>query len=630
MEREVLLMISNMKNNDFSHVTSLAIEAYNGPCSDYENPVAASERFFRAASLLSAGGCLGFQVSSDKEGGCDVIAFSSMDTNITAEDYKWIFHGCANIEATADQIPEDRFWDNRQVYALLPRVICDETGEQSPGAKSNKQGSDHFSQLLDMMLDMGAVLRIVAKPVYGSSVGRGNILISLQQALPLRLRTMLAMAFPGTVVRVFDELTQTGGLLDGSFLKSAIAELLHALMLKRVNEVYAKRVREFAEFGGGEIGFDNENPEFAPFEGLFGNDYNDEFDDEQTTSIDELDLSVRSYNCLKRAGILSVEKLRTMSDDELMRVRNLGKKNINEIRQKLAQTSEIAKISAQKRQTCMEMLNALIGLDEVKSQIKKLAAFAKLKQNMKGNEHKSVPMVLNMEFVGNPGTAKTTVARIVAGILHEIELLPQNELVEVGRADLVAEYEGQTAAKVKKVFQKAKGKLLFIDEAYALTECGRNNFGDEAINTIVQEMENNREDTVVIFAGYPDKMEEFLARNPGLRSRVPFLITFPDYSADEMVQIAQLEAEKRGFTISPDALEKVRSLCMAATQRPDTGNGRYCRNLIEDAILNYALRIYGNDAESSNANFALSGEDFPSPKANQSEREERTIGFAVD
>ena len=162
-------------------------------------------------------------------------------------------------------------------------------------------------------------------------------------------------------------------------------------------------------------------------------------------------------------------------------------------------------------------------------------------------------MVLNMEFIGNPGTAKTTVARITAGILHEIGLLPTSELVEVGRADLVAKYTGQTADKVKEVFQKAKGKLLFIDEAYALTDCWENSYGDEAISTIVQEMENNREDTVVIFAGYPDKMNEFFSRNPGLRSRVPFTIRFSDYSAEEMAQIVEAEAKKRGFSLMPEA-----------------------------------------------------------------------------
>lgn len=146
----------------------------------------------------------------------------------------------------------------------------------------------------------------------------------------------------------------------------------------------------------------------------------------------------------------------------------------------------------------MELLDELVGLGEVKAQIKRLAAFVKMKQAMADKEGAAVPIVLNMEFVGNPGTAKTTVARIVAGILHEIGLLPTSELVEVGRADLVAKYVGQTAEKVKEVFQKAKGKLLFIDEAYALTDCWENSYGDEVINTIVQEMENNREDTVVI------------------------------------------------------------------------------------------------------------------------------------
>ena len=134
----------------------------------------------------------------------------------------------------------------------------------------------------------------------------------------------------------------------------------------------------------------------------------------------------------------------------------------------------------------------------------------------------------------------------------------------------------------------------------------------------------------MVFAGYPDKMEEFFSRNPGLRSRVPYRITFPDYSADEMVQIAQLEAGKRGFTICPDAFEKVMSLCMAAMQHPESGNGRYCRNLVEDAILNYASRVYGSNEESPNADYVLSDEDFPCPKPMLQAVPARKIGFAVD
>lgn len=166
------------------------------------------------------------------------------------------------------------------------------------------------------------------------------------------------------------------------------------------------------------------------------------------------------------------------------------------------------------------------------------------------------------------------------------------------------------------MFERARGKLLFIDEAYSLASDSPRDFGYEAINTIVQEMENNRNDTIVVFAGYPEEMETFFSKNPGLRSRVPFRISFTDYSADEMVQIAGLEAQKRGFSISPQALEKVASLCGEAKRHSDMGNGRFCRNLVENAILSYALRVYGERTESTEdaeKDFTLVDEDFALP-----------------
>ena len=272
------------------------------------------------------------------------------------------------------------------------------------------------------------------------------------------------------------------------------------------------------------------------------------------------------------------------------------------------------------------MLNELIGLENVKKQVGKITALAKMKRDMDAMNKASLPIVMNMEFVGNPGTAKTTVARIIAGLLYETGLLQTNEIVEVGRADLIARYEGQTADKVKSVFQKAHGKLLFIDEAYSLVENCRGEFGDEAINTIVQEMENRRENTVVIFAGYPDEMKEFFSRNPGLRSRVPFTVCFNDYTADEMVSIAELEAQKRGFSVSRGAKEKIASLCGKAS---DSGNGRFCRNLVEGAILNYAFRAYGTYAETPEKSFELTDEDFIIQNESEVAGKALPIGFCA-
>jgi len=266
------------------------------------------------------------------------------------------------------------------------------------------------------------------------------------------------------------------------------------------------------------------------------------------------------------------------------------------------------------------MLDDLIGLDDVKEQVKKIIAFARLKKDMENKGMETISMSLNMEFIGNPGTAKTTVARIMAGLLYEIGILSNENIIEVGRADLVGQYVGHTADKVKSAFKRAKGRVLFIDEAYSLLDDVNGSFGDEAINTIVQEMENCREDTVVIFAGYPDKMEEFVARNPGLKSRIPFVLRFKDYSADEMVRITEIETGKRGFKISPEAKLKIKEICSNASGNITLGNGRFCRNLVEDALLNYASRTYGNGCEEKDGDFLLSDEDFSANSGNDGQR----------
>lgn len=606
-------MISNMKNNALSNVTSLAVKAYDWYYGDYDEAITAGEKFLQTASMLAEGDYLGFQLSPEDKTGCAAIAFSGVDVSITQEDYAWIFHDCADVTLVSNDAHDDMFSENRRVYILVLRESSGEAGDYLSDAKSIKLAEEYFTQLLDMMLGSSAAIRIIAEPVCGSSTGRGRILFSLPQALPLRLRTILAMAFPGTEAKELTELKQADGLLDGSFIKCGVAGLLKALMRMR-------KKTEKEEYSEDEIEESDDD------------EFDEELEDKPSTPIEKLDLSVRSYNCLKRTGITTVEKLRTMSDDELMRVRNLGRKCVEEIKQKLAQmpeTKETTKPSLPEGRSYMELLDELVGLGEVKAQVKKLAAFAKMKQAMSDKDGASAPIVLNMEFIGNPGTAKTTVARIITGILHEIGLLSTNELVEVGRADLVAKYVGQTAEKVKEVFQRAKGKLLFIDEAYALTDCWENSYGDEAISTIVQEMENNREDMVIIFAGYPDKMEEFFSRNPGLRSRVPFTIRFSDYSAEEMAQIVEAEAQKGGFAVMPEAKLRVLDICARAAGNPDAGNGRFCRNLAESAVLSYAERLFGQEEITDGCDFTLIGADFSLPSALREVKQTRTIGFCA-
>ncbi len=332
-------------------------------------------------------------------------------------------------------------------------------------------------------------------------------------------------------------------------------------------------------------------------------------DDIYITSVDELELSVRTYNCIRRAGIDTIGELLDLSDDKLMHVRNLGRKSYMEIKYALYEYVMVRCKEAEEKTDYRNELEKLIGLKDVKAQIARIEAFARLKKDMTPRMQQQTSMSLNMAFVGNPGTAKTTVARLLAGILAEIGILSSSEIVEVGRGDLVGQYSGHTADKVKSVFRSAKGKLLFIDEAYSLCEYWKGGYGDEAINTIVQEMENNRNETVVVMAGYPDKMEEFFGRNPGLRSRIPFKISFSDYSGDEMLQIAEFDAAKRGFVLSDDAKPKVLELCNAAAGDSENGNGRFCRNLVESAILDYAVRAYQGEGSPLN-DYILRAEDI--------------------
>lgn len=238
-----------------------------------------------------------------------------------------------------------------------------------------------------------------------------------------------------------------------------------------------------------------------------------------------------------------------------------------------------------------EELNKMIGLESVKKVIYKTVAFFKLLDMYKERGLYMNMPARSMIFTGNPGTAKTTVARLAAKIFKDNGLIANGDLVEVGRADLVAMYVGQTAPKVREAFRKAKGSILFIDEAYSLVDDRDGLYGDEAINTIVQEMENHREDTIVVFAGYPDKMEEFMKKNPGLRSRIAFHVDFPDYNQEELYKILYLMIEEKSMRLSEDAEKKAKNILAKAVKKEDFGNGRFVRNLVEQAIMSLAERL---------------------------------------
>ena len=237
-------------------------------------------------------------------------------------------------------------------------------------------------------------------------------------------------------------------------------------------------------------------------------------------------------------------------------------------------------------------LDEMIGLKEQKELINQMLASHKMQQLRLDMGLRRRTMTRHMCFMGNPGSAKTTVARLLTDILNKEGVLKTGRFVECGRGDLVGEYVGWTAKIVQKKFRQARGGVLFIDEAYSLVEDEHGLYGDEAINTIVQEMENKRNQVIVIFAGYTDRMKEFLDRNEGLRSRIAFHLNFPDYNVDELVDILKLMIKNKNYTASPEVFDECRKIFSQAIKHKNFGNGRFVRNLLEQAMLKQDQRLY--------------------------------------
>ncbi len=285
--------------------------------------------------------------------------------------------------------------------------------------------------------------------------------------------------------------------------------------------------------------------------------------------------------------------------------------------------------NAKPKGSAYDKLQQLIGLENAKKVMDGALNYFKAQKLFADRGVASERPAMHMIFTGNPGTAKTTVARLFAKVMKENGLLPIGDMHEVGRADLVGKYVGWTAKCVKEAFKKAKGGVLFIDEAYSLVDDRDGSFGDEAINTIVQEMENNRADTIVIFAGYPDKMQGFLDKNPGLSSRIAFHIPFDDYSATELCDISALIAKEKGLKLDDKTVSKLNNLFESARLRSDFGNGRFARNVIEKAKMAQANRIMKMDFEKITDDdlFTICAEDIEMPET--SDKSTVKIGFCA-
>lgn len=275
-------------------------------------------------------------------------------------------------------------------------------------------------------------------------------------------------------------------------------------------------------------------------------------------------------------------------------------------------------------------LMSMIGLKSAKYIINQALDSYKAQKIFKDKGMLDAPFCNHMIFTGNPGTAKTSVARLFAKIMKENDVISRGHIVEVGRGDLVGKYVGWTAPTIKRKFKEALGGILFIDEAYSLVDDRSGSFGDEAINTIVQEMENHRDEVIVIFAGYPDKMEEFLNKNPGLRSRIAHHVHFEDYGTEELCQIANFIASKNGLILSEDANEKIEKIMDQARKDSDFGNGRYARNLIEKARMAQNSRLVHMDYEkvTSQDIKLIKAEDVEIPIL-ETKKSSSKIGFSI-
>ena len=258
-----------------------------------------------------------------------------------------------------------------------------------------------------------------------------------------------------------------------------------------------------------------------------------------------------------------------------------------------------SKTSSEEIEAVNKEMDEIVGLVKVKDYVRSLQSHIRMQELRREQGMKVSSISKHMIFTGNPGTGKTTIARLLARYMKAIGALSKGQLVEVTRADLVAKYVGQTAPLTMSVIKSAIGGVLFIDEAYSLYRGNEDSFGLECIDTIVKAMEDNRDDLIVILAGYKKEMEVFLESNSGLKSRFPNLIDFPDYTGEELQKIAVLQAKGKGYVISEEAYLPLQEYFtkVQEVRAAEAGNGRLARNIVEEAILKQSNRLVENPSQ---------------------------------